>query len=80
MFKKLLHLLLLIFLAGGVFAQAPDSTAYYMANEGLMVVNGDTKILFDPLFRNSYGQYLLLPEEIGSGAEPIIVIGAISGG
>lgn len=35
--------------------QAHDSTAYYMANEGLMVVHGDTKILFDPLFRNSYG-------------------------
>jgi len=35
-----------------------------MANEGLMVVNGDTKILFDPLFRNDYGQYLLLPVEM----------------
>ncbi|MDC3196760.1 MBL fold metallo-hydrolase [Gammaproteobacteria bacterium] len=41
-----------------------DSTAHYMANEGLMVEHGDTKILFDPLFRNSYGQYLLLPEEM----------------
>jgi len=41
---------------------AHDSTAHYMANEGLMVVHGDTKILFDPLFRNDYGQYLLLPE------------------
>ncbi|MEX0963876.1 MAG: MBL fold metallo-hydrolase [Pseudohongiellaceae bacterium] len=29
-----------------------------------MVSNGDTKILFDPLFRNSYGQYMLLPEEM----------------
>ena len=44
--------------------QAQDSSAHYMANEGLMVVQGDTKILFDPLFRNSYGQYLLLPEEM----------------
>lgn len=41
---------------------AQDSIAYYMANEGLMVTQGDTKILFDPLFRDSYGQYLLLPE------------------
>lgn len=36
--------------------------AQYMANEGVMVMQGETKILFDPLFRNSYGQYQLLPE------------------
>ena len=41
---------------------AHDSTAHYMANEGLLVAHGDTKIMFDPLFRNGYGQYLLLPE------------------
>jgi len=35
-----------------------------MANEGLMVEHGDTKILFDPLFRNDYGQYMLLPEDM----------------
>lgn len=45
-------------------AHAQDATAHYMANEGLMVVQGETKILFDPLFRNSYGQYLLLPEDM----------------
>jgi L-ascorbate metabolism protein UlaG (beta-lactamase superfamily) len=42
--------------------QAHDSTAMYLANEGLMVKHGDTRILFDPLFRESYGHYLLLPE------------------
>ncbi len=47
-----------------VSTPAQDSSAHYMANEGLMVVQGDTKILFDPLFRNSYGQYLLLPKEM----------------
>jgi L-ascorbate metabolism protein UlaG (beta-lactamase superfamily) len=36
----------------------------YLANEGLMVVQGETKIMFDPLFRNSYGQYQLLPESM----------------
>lgn len=41
-----------------------DSRALYMANEGLMVEQADTKILFDPLFRNDYGQYLLLPPEM----------------
>ena len=46
----------------GTLAQAHESTAHYLANEGLMVTHGDTKILFDPLFRESYGNYLLLPQ------------------
>ncbi len=39
-----------------------DSEARYLANEGLMVTHGATKILFDPLFNESYGQYRLLPD------------------
>ena len=38
--------------------------AFYMANEGVMVTDGDTKILFDPLYPESYGQYLLVPEQM----------------
>lgn len=65
MTKHLLRSLLLVTsLAGLNLAQAHDSTAQYMANEGLMVVHGDTKVIFDPLFRNDYGQYLLLPPEM----------------
>ncbi len=37
--------------------------AHYLANAGVMVERGETKILFDPLFRNSFGQYKLVPEE-----------------
>ena len=47
-----------------LLAQAQEATAFYMANEGVMVTDGDTKILFDPIYRNSYGQYLLLPEDM----------------
>lgn len=54
--------LLGIALAGHATAQ--NAQAFYMANEGLMVEQSDTKILFDPLFRNDYGQYLLLPPEM----------------
>lgn len=46
-----------------------------------MVVHGDTKIVFDPLFRESYGQYLLLPEEMEqalfAGAPPFDGIDAV---
>lgn len=44
-------------------ALAHDETAmaHYLANEGLMVVHGETKVLFDPLFNEDYGQYRLVP-------------------
>ncbi len=40
------------------------ASAFYLANEGVMVVHGETKILFDPLFNNAYGRYELLPGEM----------------
>lgn len=45
-------------------AAAQAAEAFYIANEGVMVTDGDTKILFDPLFPNTYGQYILPPEEL----------------
>lgn len=51
-------------------AWAPPATAqesaraHYLANEGLMVALGDTRVLFDPLFNESFGQYELLPESM----------------
>jgi hypothetical protein len=41
-----------------------SSEAYYLANEAVMISHGDTKILFDPLFRNAYGQYETVPPEM----------------
>ena len=68
MVKHLPHALaLLLITMGFAFAKAPGSaipSAQYMANEGLMVVQGETKVVFDPLFRNSYGQYQLLPKDM----------------
>lgn len=43
-----------------------DATAHYLANEGLMAAHGDTKILFDPLFSQSYGNYRLVPPDMRS--------------
>jgi L-ascorbate metabolism protein UlaG (beta-lactamase superfamily) len=42
---------------------AKSASAHYIANEGVLVVDGDTKIMFDPLFHNSYGQYRLPSEK-----------------
>ncbi len=38
--------------------------AHYLANAGVMIARGDTKILFDPFFRDGYGQYDLVPREM----------------
>ena len=38
--------------------------AQYIANAGVMIVSGDTKIVFDPLFRQDFGQYELAPPDM----------------
>jgi len=40
------------------------ATVWYLANEGVLVSAGDSKIAFDPLFRRGYDQYQLLPLEL----------------
>ncbi len=48
--------------------------AHYLANAGVMIARGDTKILFDPFFRNDFGRYDLVPleteSEIFAGTSP----------
>ena len=76
-----LFLFLGISIANAHESAASAATAHYMANEGLMVVQGETKVVFDPLFRNSYGQYQLLPkhmeEALFAGEPPFDGIDAI---
>ena len=72
-------LLLIVALAGSGSAAAAEAT--YLANAGVLVTAGDTKILFDPLFRNSYDRYLLVPSEMEaamfSGTPPFDGIDAV---
>lgn len=68
--RQLLRSIFLLFLTTGLASAKPPGSghwgphALYMANEGLMVVQGETKVVFDPLFRNGFGQYRLLPKEM----------------
>lgn len=40
---------------------APVTTrAQYVANASVLVTHGDTKVVFDPLYRNDFGQYRLV--------------------
>jgi len=38
--------------------------ARYLANEGVVVESGESKLMFDPFFHNDYGHYALVPEEM----------------
>jgi L-ascorbate metabolism protein UlaG (beta-lactamase superfamily) len=58
-----------------------QTTLRYLGNEGVMVSQGDTRVLFDPLFNNSFGQYQLVPdnvrESIFAGAPPFDGVDAV---
>jgi L-ascorbate metabolism protein UlaG (beta-lactamase superfamily) len=45
-------------------AISAPSTAHYLANAGVLITSGETKVVFDPLFRNDFGTYRLLPEAL----------------
>ena len=55
---------LLLLAAPAAFAQ---TTVQYLGNEGVMIVGERAKILFDPLYDNSYGRYQMVPDEIREG-------------
>lgn len=53
-----------IALAGPARAHEPAASALYVGNEGVLVSHGDTKIIFDAFYADSYGQYTLVPDSI----------------
>lgn len=62
------HVLIFIAALSAISYPAADTkwNAHYLANSGVMIAQGDTKILFDPFFRNGFDSYDLVPEEIES--------------
>lgn len=50
---------------GPIAADTADSTiATYLGNEAVMISDGDTKILLDPLFPNGFGVYQQVPDDM----------------
>ncbi len=47
-----------------VWSHEDPATARYLANEGVMIEHGETRVLFDPLFNESFGEYQLVPEKM----------------
>jgi len=58
-----------------------EARARYLGNEGVLVARGQTKILIDAFYADSYGTYLAVPPEIGDalidGAAPYDGIDAV---
>ena len=81
MLRILPCLLLLALSPLATSAEHSDARAIYIANMGAMIERGDTKVLFDPLFRNDFGIYDPVPAEIErallAGIEPWDGIDAI---
>ncbi len=63
--SRILTLITLAVLSTATIADNEQTwRAHYLANAGVMIARGDTKILFDPFFRNDHGQYDLMPPEM----------------
>lgn len=62
-------------------AHEDGAHATYLGNEGVLVERGDTKILFDAFYAQSFGQYAMVPNDILSplmrGAPPYDGVDAI---
>jgi len=56
---------MVILLSGHALA-ASSSSVQYLGNEGVMVSYNDSKVLFDPLFNDSYNMYQMVPAAIRS--------------
>lgn len=50
--------------AGQRAALPATATMQYLANASVLVTHGDTTVVFDPLFRNDFGQYALVPAQV----------------
>jgi L-ascorbate metabolism protein UlaG (beta-lactamase superfamily) len=50
--------------AGQGAALPATATMQYLANASVLVTHGDTTVVFDPLFRNDFGQYALVPAQV----------------
>lgn len=60
--RSLIALSLLLLSTQPAFAQSAAIT--YLGNEGVMVWEGETKVLFDPLYDNGYGRYQMVPDRV----------------
>ncbi len=62
--RTLLTAAIAVFFSSQASAHDVTARATYLGNEGVLVARGETKILFDAFYADSYGQYALVPDNI----------------
>lgn len=62
--KKTAVILAALLLAQPALAHDTHADATYMANEAVLVVQGDLKIMFDPFYSNGFGTYPEVPDDM----------------
>ena len=66
---------------GAPTAHAHPDRARYLGNEGVLVSSGDVRVLFDALYADSYGQYVLVSAQtraaMMAGREPFDGVAAL---
>lgn len=81
--NKILSLITIIMMlfSGIITAKNIPASAQYLGNEGVLIVNNNKKILFDPIFKQNYNRFTLVPKEIKekliNSAAPFSTINAI---
>lgn len=63
MYRNCIALLLAVSLTVGCRGQLHPVTATYLANEGVLIETGQSKVLIDPFFKEDFGLYQILPIE-----------------
>jgi L-ascorbate metabolism protein UlaG (beta-lactamase superfamily) len=67
--------------AGTAAADEPAAHVHYIANMGALIENGETKVVFDPLFSNDHGTYDRAPaafkNKLMDGIEPFDSVDAV---
>jgi len=58
-----LFFLVWLTLSGHSIVLAHQASVTYVANEAVLITNGDKKVLFDPFFHQAFGTYQLVPED-----------------
>ena len=79
--KKLSRILVVVALAVAGVTTRAEIVATYLGNEGVLVTYGESKVLFDPIYRNGFDQYELVPAQmeaaIFSGEAPFDGVNAV---
>ncbi len=58
-----LVLLVCLIICSQCVVMAHQASITYVANEAVLITNGNKKVLFDPFFHQAFGTYQLVPEE-----------------